>query len=491
MGWSQNQMDVFRLSNDMPIPSARAQGMGGAFGAIGADPSSIFLNPAGLGLYKTGVMDLGLNVILKNNVASFDNGSQVQKKYDADVLMPIDHFTWVRSYPSKNPDWKMFNVALSHGKMAHYRRSFEILADTKNTSMLDAFAVEAQGTSFDAVTGSMPFSAGLAWQTYGIDTVPGTVNTYYANFLGGNVQQSHQVQQDGKKTDFGGALSANYRDQLFLGISLSLQSYTFSENIIHKEVFPDAGEILQIMEYASDLTVQGSAAQWRLGAIWIPERYPWVRVGMAYHSGVNFYCSDNFSADMTTQFTTTQFQFSSPVNQINYYIKTPPKFQFNSAFNVGDRWLLGADVERVNFSNGQISNAGNNTYDYLIENQAVAQQGHSATRIRLGAECRLDGPLRLRVGWDYQSSPYAQASQSQNFHGGLGFRFEKFFIDASLSMGSQNQSWYMYDSRLIASAQVNTWQTSARFSFGWRLSDFHQEEDRPDQKPLDSGTGDF
>ena len=497
MGWciqsaiAQNQVDVFRLSYDMFVPSARAQGMGGAFGAIGADPSSAFINPAGVGLYKTSVMDLGVQLISRTQQARFNGTDGEQKNTDLDVMLPIDHFTWVRSYPTKNKDWRMFNIALSHGKLAMYQKNFEISANTQGTSRLDAFAVEAQGYNFGELNSIRPFSAGLAWQTYGIDTLPGSTNTYYSNYYGGNVQQSQMVAQDGKKSDFGGVFSANYRDQLYLGMSLSLQSFSFSEKIIHQEKFPDTGEILQLMEYSTELEMQGTSAQWRWGVIWIPERYPWARLGLAYHSGVNFYCTDNYFADMTTQFTGANYQYSSPINELNYYIRTPRKWQLNTAFNVGDRWLLAGDVEQQDFRKGNIEGAGSNTYGYQSENSLIEEQGNLCTRLRLGVEFRAIGPLRLRAGWDYQSAPYAQMQALQQFHAGIGVRAERFFIDASLSLGGQQQTWYMYDSRLVAAAQIHTFQTSGRLSVGWRLSDFHQQEDPQELTPKGSGTGDF
>jgi hypothetical protein len=49
----------------------------------------------------------------------------------------------------------------------------------------------------------------------------------------------------------------------------------------------------------------------------------------------------------------------------------------------------------------------------------------------------------------------------------------------------------MYDSRLVAPAQIHTFQTSGRLSFGWSISDFNQEEDREELTPKGSGTGDF
>jgi hypothetical protein len=489
--FAQSQLDVFRISNDQYLPSARAQGMGGAFGAIGADASSVFTNPAGIGIYKTGVMDFGCTLLTKTQHSTFDGREGMTQNTDVNLSLPIDHFTWVKSYPVQNSDWKMVNVAISHGKLNHYSRSFEISAPTNNTSLLDAFALEAENTTFSNLNSNFPFSSGLAWATYGVDTVAGTTDSYFANFNGGNVNQLQKVQQDGKKTDFAGVLAANFRDQLFLGASLSLLNYTFSEKITHQETYPDAGEVMQSMTYSSDLSVQGTSAQIRLGAIWIPERYPWWRIGMAYHSGANYYCTDEYSAEMSTQLINANYQMSSPINQLNYYMRAPKSVQLNTAFNVADHVLIGCDVVQQNFSKGDLSTANDIPIDYSEVNSLIRQQGMNSTKIRLGAEWRVAGPLRLRVGWDFQTKPYVQAGNIQNFHSGIGWRGENIFCDASLSMGNQSQNWYLYNSNLISAAEVRSFQTFIRMSIGWRLSDFHQQEDPAEMQRKGSGTGDF
>ena len=49
---AQNQDDIFRYSQQGLIGSARTLGLGGAWGAAGADMGAASVNPAGLGLYR-------------------------------------------------------------------------------------------------------------------------------------------------------------------------------------------------------------------------------------------------------------------------------------------------------------------------------------------------------------------------------------------------------------------------------------------------------
>ncbi len=46
--------DAIRMSWNIPSGTARQQAIGGAMGSLGGEISSLFVNPAGLGFYKTG-----------------------------------------------------------------------------------------------------------------------------------------------------------------------------------------------------------------------------------------------------------------------------------------------------------------------------------------------------------------------------------------------------------------------------------------------------
>ncbi|MDX9909041.1 MAG: hydrocarbon degradation protein, partial [Mariniphaga sp.] len=50
---AQDLADVLRFSNFKVQGTARAGGMGNAFGALGGDFTSVSINPAGMGLYRS------------------------------------------------------------------------------------------------------------------------------------------------------------------------------------------------------------------------------------------------------------------------------------------------------------------------------------------------------------------------------------------------------------------------------------------------------
>ena len=68
---SQNEIDALRNAQSFFGGSARSMGMAGSFGALGADPSSINTNPAGLGRFSKGHFSLTLGSRFNNMSSSF------------------------------------------------------------------------------------------------------------------------------------------------------------------------------------------------------------------------------------------------------------------------------------------------------------------------------------------------------------------------------------------------------------------------------------
>src|SRR5215212_5576823 len=78
--FSQEPADALRYSWITPGGTARQQAIAGAMGSLGGEISATFVNPAGLGFYKTGdfVMTPGYNFL--NNKSSYLDHTEKDKK---------------------------------------------------------------------------------------------------------------------------------------------------------------------------------------------------------------------------------------------------------------------------------------------------------------------------------------------------------------------------------------------------------------------------
>ena len=494
---AQSSLDVFRLIDDHPFVSARSFGMGGAYGAVGADPSSAFTNPAGMAVYRSGVMDMGARLMLDFNTGNWEG----QKQTTGNVQLPFDHFTYVRNYATKSRDWRYLNGAFSFGNVDFYKRDIAIDFETKGKSLLDAMAIGVNGIHGDSLLSYHPFDAGLAWYTYGIDTLPGTVDEFYGNYGGAstNVVQKRSISEVGKKWDLNYTFSANFRDQLFIGGTVALRNMSFVQEMSHQEEYPDQGNDMKSMIYDQNLDINASAFQLRLGLIYVPELFPWLRLGAAFHSRSNYLVRDQFSTSMVTSFANNDYNAASPINEIEYLINTPQRIQFNSAVNIKDKGIWTLDVETVNFDKGRIDPYDAGDYAYGTENASVRNMGYSSTVLKTGMEFRLNENFRARFGGMYQTRPYEDASSRSMGNVGMGYRSPNFFFELGAGMQFQSMAYTLYDlpadpisgTTAMSKASVNAQQFVLQFSIGWRISepvdkkDEYEEYNIPPPVPVD------
>jgi hypothetical protein len=95
--YSQNDIDAMRYSQTYFGGTARSKAMAGSFGALGADGSCMGINPAGIGLYKKGDINLSLGLIF-NSVDATHNG-EVNNNLKANVN--FNGLTLVGAWDSK------------------------------------------------------------------------------------------------------------------------------------------------------------------------------------------------------------------------------------------------------------------------------------------------------------------------------------------------------------------------------------------------------
>src|SRR5690242_15408761 len=69
--FAQLPEDVLRYNYFQQQGTARSIAIGGAMGALGGDISALYVNPAGLGMYKTREIVLSPGFAINNNKAAF------------------------------------------------------------------------------------------------------------------------------------------------------------------------------------------------------------------------------------------------------------------------------------------------------------------------------------------------------------------------------------------------------------------------------------
>jgi hypothetical protein len=176
---AQNEIDALRYSQLSFGGTARYSGMAGSFGALGADFSCLSSNPAGIGVYRKGeftLSPLGSN----QSTSSVFNGTTSDDSY---FNIGVSNFglVFARNLESaeNKSGWKFFQLGFGMNRLANYNTQIT-MTGINSVSQMDIWRDQSNGT----IPANLdPFGSNLAYQTYLIDTVPGSKGTQYYSAL--------------------------------------------------------------------------------------------------------------------------------------------------------------------------------------------------------------------------------------------------------------------------------------------------------------------
>ena len=462
---AQNEVDALRYSfNDTP-GTARSLGMGGAFGALGADNSSFWNNPAGLAIYKRNTFEFSLGLHSRTTDANYMGNTESSQKNRLNV--PSLGYVAVKQQDDRIRTTFGFGL----GTIRNFNQTITINGKVDGTSLLDVFARQANGIAYDEVRDQFPFGAGLAWDAYLIDPLDTLQNTYVPVAYGNDISQTKTINRSGRQSEATFALGAAIDEKLFLGMTIGFQVVNFYEKSKYTESFASS-TVLDYYTFSEDLQAKGNSVNAKLGFIYRASE--WLRVGAAWQSPSKLIMSEMYSTRMYSQFRAgDSYDENSITLNSNYIVRSPSKFMANAAFVMGKVGVVSADYELMNYGRIRMNGTGlSNDYNYSAENEAIRENYEIAHKVKIGMEIRVADNWRVRGGTIYQQSPFVNGSASNTsvitYTGGLGFRKDKFFIDLAGMYRKDQESYWLYDPALVDETQISNSSIFGLVSVGIR-----------------------
>ena len=189
---AQNETDALRYSQISPTGTARFAALGGAFGALGSDFTTLSFNPAGIAFYRSSEISLTPSVF--NSVSTSDYlGTQIKDNklnFNFGSLGAVR--TRIRNKEGSTYGWLNFNFGIGYNRLNSFQNRVSIEGRNFSHSIADAFASQAYGTNYNDLQNTNSFDANLAWQTYVIDTAAGQTSIYSTPM--GNYGQLQKLQ---------------------------------------------------------------------------------------------------------------------------------------------------------------------------------------------------------------------------------------------------------------------------------------------------------
>lgn len=145
---AQNEVDALRFSQNFYGGTARSMAVGGAFGSLGGDFSSISMNPAGLGVYRSSEFTFTPTFNYINTNANFLDNNASDFKYNFN----FNNIGIVGASNSGNEDgWVSTNFAFGYNQLNNFHSQVRIQGVNNLNSITDYFALKANDRSIDEI----------------------------------------------------------------------------------------------------------------------------------------------------------------------------------------------------------------------------------------------------------------------------------------------------------------------------------------------------
>ncbi|MEO8590559.1 MAG: hypothetical protein ABI432_14375 [Flavobacteriales bacterium] len=473
---AQSEEDALRMSSLMPGGTARSNGLANAFGALGADPVGININPAGFGIYRTS--EISMTPSFEVNDAQSDyygtgaDGTQGRFFFN--------NFALVLNTPSKSGSWRSGTFGVIYDRRQSQHWSQVAVGEQVPSTILQGFVDEANGTPSDSLFDAFPFTSGLAYDTYAIDPSADTVfNTYNSQIpFGSNTRQVHTIESSGASSSTSFFYAGNYLDRLYVGMSIGIAGQRYKRTTTHSETSLDESLDLKEVTYKEDLTTTGNGIDVKLGVIGrVTERF---RVGASFHSPQWLRLSDAYVTDMRTSFRTPDvngqsgYSATSPDGTFSYRLNTPWRAVISAAYIAGEKGLVSVDYEYADYRQMRFKPNDNlvDDYDFSAENDVISTSYRAVHSLRVGTEWRA-GNWYYRVGWGVVPNAYVKDDARhglalKTYAGGIGYRTDHVGVELGLNYAQSGANYFQYSPALVDATHEDRRSYRAMLTLSYR-----------------------
>ncbi len=483
--------DFASLSQTQAFGTSRSMAMGGAFTSLGADLSTVGINPAGLGMFSQAAVSITPMI----SIANSSTAGKPTWKGDSRTKFVVPNFgVSVKLSESSKSSVIALNAAFTYNRIADYnsRMSFSSESpynpqtDALVPTIADVFMEQLAGANiYPSSKGDMDYDnnpyfwpAQSAYKTYLIDPMSDGAGDFWGtNVIGHNasVLSSYEVLQKGRADEYSFAIGGNIGNYLYFGATLGVQDIDQSTEYLYQEEYlydtdggyafgsiDDTDPLASQANYSSlwqRVRLSGGGANLKLGFIARPTRA--LRIGAAFHSPTYYTLSRIYETSTETQLIDNSNDnvdtYVSPVQEFidnyeySWQFRTPSKLLLGASLQLGNMGIISLDYERQWYNWIRVSNAPAELtpYDYQ---QSYESNYKPVNTLRAGIEVKPVPQLALRAGGGmstsmlkneslFYSSPVA--TNSHYITCGVGFQFSAATsLDLAYQYHHQNYSSY-------------------------------------------------
>jgi hypothetical protein len=500
--YAQEPADALRYSWYTSNGTARQQAIGGAMTSLGGDLSALFVNPAGLGFYKTGDIIITPAWKMNTNKATYykhDESDKINK-----FALGTSGFVLGEGYSGRNKSkGGGASFAIAVNQTANFGSSLLYRGVNNQSSYSQKFLEEIRNKNdkdANSVASAYPYGTSLAFNTYWIDTIAGGSSNNYqfktrAPIANGLVQENN-IESKGGITEVAIGGAVNLSDKFFAGgtIGFPILYYKRNSTFTEADASTDATNFFDYASISENLTTSGAGVNLKAGIIYKPKEF--IRLGLAIHTPSFYTLTDKYNAEVTTNsesyhqtLTQSSHDFTNGNDaEFRYTYISPYRIMASASYVLREiqdvrkqKGFLTADLEYVNYKASSFKtdpdgDRSQSTKDYLKSlNKAIDNAYKSALNFKAGGELKFT-TVMARLGFAYYGNPYKNLGHQEKgskiqLSGGLGYRNKGFFVDATYvhTMGKDVHFAYRLENTAYSGATIKNTVGTALLTVGFKI----------------------
>lgn len=488
-GFAQDFFDALRYSQTEYGGTARSIAMGSAFGALGGDFASASINPAGLGLYRSGEFAMSPTLNYNQIESNYLDNNEMNDRYNFN----FNNISYVSSIETGAKSGILsFSFGFGYNRLKNFNSNQLIQGYDATTTLLNYYTDYAND-----IMNADNFNyhhEGLAWNSWLVDAdgdpevLEGVYfnnlteyNRYDINDENGNYigigyeaagvkkhQQKSVISRYGNMDEYDFSLGLNIDNRLYIGGTIGMVDLNYTEKVSYSEI--DNNEL---DDYFSNYTLStrladaGFGMNFKTGIIYRP--FKSLRLGFSVHTPTFYNMERAEDKDIVANYDqpigNEEFGYQTQWSDNNeiyyeYRFETPLRTNISAAYVLGNKAIVSADYELINYGNSKFRNSKRDNYDYSDHNAEIYDVFQTTGNLRIGAEYRLTPNFSLRGGYNMIGNPwkasytYSDGTESaienssdsfSNYSAGFGYRQKHFFVDFAYRISQSNTTFKVHE----------------------------------------------
>lgn len=404
---AQETYENAKIVNEDLNGTARYVGMGGALDALGADISTISTNPAGIGLFRHGMVSASFGFVSQQDAA--------KSTYVYGTNASFDQIGFV--YTNQTRSNSYFNVGFNY----HKSRNFDYILSAANTlvnASQNKLTYEKHANDLlYANDGRVLYSCNQLDGIYvnHLLNAYGEEVLYYFPATDFTMNRGHK----GYVGEYDINFSGNIHDRVFLGMTIGLHDVHYKHYGEYTEQLEGNPVDITSLTVADERKITGSGVDIKAGVIVRPVESSPFRIGLSVATPTWY---DLKTSNYTEVFDNSGITFYNG-ETYKFRLNTPWKFGLSLGHTIGNMIAIGAGVDYADYSylDSRVDDGG--YYDYYWDeyystsssdknmNEHTERTLKGVATVKLGVEVKPVPELAFRLGYNTSTPMYDKDGQ--------------------------------------------------------------------------------